>query len=347
MAKRLRCILVAIRDLRHLPKSELSKAGALARASGAFVELFHVIDEPDPGRSYPETATRQSVVRRRSSALASSRGRLEKFSRDASLRGVRTTCTAAWDFPPHDAIVRRALTTHADLVIAAAHGHRPVSTLLLANTDWELIRNCPVPLLLVKSRRAWRRPAVLAAVDPFHVAPASLDKDLLRMGGEWAQWLGGKLHLFHAYPPLIGVEPAAVSAAPLMMLPPESEHVYEQQILGAIRELATSAGIPHARCHVRMGSVTAELRAVARHTHASLVVMGALSRSALARVFIGSTAERVLDTLGCDVLIMKPRGFRPRVIRRRPLALASGPRAVALPRPVRLLRKPSAAAAAG
>jgi universal stress protein E len=39
--------------------------------------------------------------------------------------------------------------------------------------------------------------------------------------------------------------------------------------------------------------------------------MGAVSRSALERVFVGSTAELVLDRLGCDVLIVKPAGFKP------------------------------------
>lgn len=43
--------------------------------------------------------------------------------------------------------------------------------------------------------------------------------------------------------------------------------------------------------------------------------MGAVSRSALTRLFIGHTAERVIDTLACDVLIVKPAGFKSRVKR--------------------------------
>jgi len=43
------------------------------------------------------------------------------------------------------------------------------------------------------------------------------------------------------------------------------------------------------------------------------VVMGAVSRSAVARLFIGHTAERVIDELECDVLVVKPRRFRTRV----------------------------------
>ena len=49
---------------------------------------------------------------------------------------------------------------------------------------------------------------------------------------------------------------------------------------------------------------------------AQLVVMGAVSRSGLKRVFIGNTAERVLHDLPCDVLVVKPPRFKARVIKR-------------------------------
>jgi universal stress protein E len=38
--------------------------------------------------------------------------------------------------------------------------------------------------------------------------------------------------------------------------------------------------------------------------------MGAVSRSGVKRLVLGSTVERVLDELPCDVLVVKPRGFR-------------------------------------
>jgi universal stress protein E len=56
-----------------------------------------------------------------------------------------------------------------------------------------------------------------------------------------------------------------------------------------------------------MGDVPTRLEAVARRTGAGIVVMGAVSRSALKRLFIGSTAEHLLDRLPCDVLVVKPR----------------------------------------
>ncbi len=44
----------------------------------------------------------------------------------------------------------------------------------------------------------------------------------------------------------------------------------------------------------------------ARAQGTDLVVMGALARSALKRRVVGSTAEKVLDHLPCDILIVRP-----------------------------------------
>jgi universal stress protein E len=52
--------------------------------------------------------------------------------------------------------------------------------------------------------------------------------------------------------------------------------------------------------------------------------MGAVSRSGLKRAFIGNTAERILDQLTCDVLVVKGPRFTSAVSR-----VARGPRLVA------------------
>jgi universal stress protein E len=67
---------------------------------------------------------------------------------------------------------------------------------------------------------------------------------------------------------------------------------------------------------------------VARETGSGIVVMGAMSRSGLRRLVIGNTAERVLDQLACDVLIVKPKQFRCRITR-----AVRGPQLVAPPPP--------------
>ena len=89
---------------------------------------------------------------------------------------------------------------------------------------------------------------------------------------------------------------------------------YEQQEdKREFEAFAADAGIPRARRHLVDRNPTDAIAAVARKVGADFVVMGAVSRSGLKRLFIGDTAERVLNSLSCDVLVVKPAHFQKRV----------------------------------
>jgi universal stress protein E len=310
MAFRLKKILVAIRDTTHTPRAMLRKAAALAKASGATVELFHAISAPVSIGVVRGRKGLQSPQQTMDAMSEDAKRKLDRMARSVFPRNARVTSQTTWDYPPHEAIVRRALATRADLVIAAAHQGR-LARLFVNYTDWELIRHCPVPVLLVKSTRDYNRPVIVAAVDPFHARakPAALDARLLEASVEWARLLKGEAHSFHAYQPLVAMVPTGFGA-PLPLIAPDAEDEHGRQIRKALGDLSRRAGIPPARQHVMIGDVPSTLVAVVRRTKASLVVMGAISRSRLSRVFIGNTAEQVLDRLPCDALILKPRDFR-------------------------------------
>ncbi len=70
-------------------------------------------------------------------------------------------------------------------------------------------------------------------------------------------------------------------------------------------------------CHVQAGAPEDLLVEFAAKLKADAVVMGAVSRSGLNRLFIGSTAERVIDHVDCDVIVVKPAGYRTSVKRAR------------------------------
>jgi len=327
MSFRIRRILVAIRDERHTPKGALAKAAAIARANGARIELFHAINEPEAldALRHGYIAGRQTeqitaAIQKRATT------RLGKLAARNELEGLEVTCVATWDFPPHEAIIRRALKTDADLVIASVQPKGLGNRLLLANTDWELIRHCPCPVLVAKSTRVWSRPAVVAAIDPFHAheKPAALDRQILRAATYVARELRGALHAFHAYMPLTIIAPAPAGQALAVSLPPEMEKVHSAQVARVFKHAASGAGVPPRRRHLEMGVAQDELSRIVRETGARIVVMGAVSRSALKRLFIGSTAEHAIDRLDCDVLIVKPRGFRTRVPRRASHAWLAG-----------------------
>jgi universal stress protein E len=300
MAKKVRRILVAVRELEKASASLLRKSAVLGKAFGARIELAHVI-----------TGLQREPV-------ADAERRLRRFERSSALVGCRVQSGVLVDRPVHEAIIRRALASGAELVVAGTETRGRARRWFLRNTDWELIRHCPCPLLLAKSGRVREHPVILAALDPFHVhaKPAHLDEELLAAGQSLAERLGGTLHALHAYmPPVSAVE--GPLGQPLMWPSPELEQLHTAQVRRAFDRLCERAKVPPARRHLMMGDLASQLRATIARAHVAVVVMGAVSRSAIRRALIGSSAERVLDQIPCDVLIVKPRGFRTQV-RRRP-----------------------------
>jgi len=310
--KAIRRMLVAVKnpDLRRQPA--VDKAIDIARQLGASVELFHAIATPVFLELEPLTGHSVAEIKRESLALR--RARLEKIADRARKLGVKTTSNVTWDFPVHEAIVRRAHQVHADLIVAECHEGRRLKPWLLHLTDWELLRLSARPVLLLKNADKWREPVIMAAVDPAHAhaKPARLDADIVTQAAALSRALNSNVEVVHAnFPPAFGVV-----LADSMLDPDTLARTYEAQKASskaAFERFADKARIPKTRRHLLDSDPLFAIPHTARKLGADLVVMGAVSRSGLKRVFIGNTAERVLDELPCDVLVVKPRGAKDRV----------------------------------
>jgi universal stress protein E len=317
----IRRILVAIKDpgARSLPA--VAKAAWLARACGAHLELFHSIKASvfaDTSAAY-EKALLDLHDTQRQQYLQ----RLERIAARLRLHGVKVSTAVEYDYPAYDAIVRRACLIKADLIVSGSHRDRHPAAGLLRLTDWELLRQSPVPVLLVKRSRPYRHPNVLAAVDPCHAhsKPLQLDEEILSVGSAIAEALNGKLYAVHAYAPVvIGSAAASVSASVTVRL----EGIAAADAKAQFERALEGSNIPRTRRHLVGDFPAAAVGEVARRTQADIVVMGAISRSGLKRLIIGNTAERLLDELPCDLLIVKPAQFASRVT-----GTCKGPRLVA------------------
>ncbi len=305
----IRRILVAIKEPEARPSAALLKAAQLARALGARLELFHALTWPLYANSDPEfqdlqTRERARVIRR-----------LEKLADRLKVprgrqRPLQVSVAAAWDAPGYEAIIRRTTATHADLIVAGRDAERHVAQPLLRFTDWELLRNSPVPVLLVKRGAAYQRPVILAAVDPAHSLdkPARLDNAILGAGGTLSRALGGPLHAVHAY----GAVPTEMR--PVRALNAESAAALNRKLEAAAFKhcdrLLDRYEIPKARRHLLAIPPADAIEEVALRLRADIVAIGAISRSGWQRLLVGNTAEALLDPLPCDLLIVKPPRFR-------------------------------------
>jgi universal stress protein E len=109
-----------------------------------------------------------------------------------------------------------------------------------------------------------------------------------------------------------------------MPMPVEVAELHQKEVKAAFEKLCAKYALGPRRAHLRVGLPVDELPALVKEIDAHLVVMGAVSRSTLKRLFIGNTAERVIDKLDCDVLVVKPKSFRTPVPKRaagRPVVL--------------------------
>jgi len=186
---------------------------------------------------------------------------------------------------------------------------------LLRYTDWSLLRDSPLPVLLVKTARRYNRPRILAAVDPLHALakPAGLDGAILRAALDLGACVRTAPHVVHAYCPPCVAEPQDLAATTLQLLDADAQGAAKR----AFRKLLSTHSLPAARAHLVRANPVDAIAKTAREIGASIVVMGAISRRGLRRVFIGDTAERLLDELPCDVLVVKPAKFAARVPRGR------------------------------
>jgi universal stress protein E len=216
--------------------------------------------------------------------------------------------TVQTGYPAHEAILRQARLSKADLVVIEARKHRVFARLLLTQTDFELIRRCPVPLLIVKGHAAWRSPRILAALDPFHAndKPSRLDDEIIDAAQALAALTRGSVHAAHVYRPWPANSVVSPAGEAAFAADPSQESAYKTAIRRRFREALGRYGIARTKAHLVCGDPSTEIPALARSIRAGLVVMGAVSRTGLKRIFIGNTAEHVLDTLRCDVMVVKP-----------------------------------------
>jgi universal stress protein E len=97
---------------------------------------------------------------------------------------------------------------------------------------------------------------------------------------------------------------------------PRVERRHERYVKSAVDRVSGPLRLPPHQVHVEIGPPETVICSLAKRLRADMVVMGAISRRGLERIFVGNTAEQILDSLPCDVLVVKPARFRTPVPRR-------------------------------
>ena len=303
--------ILAVVDPTVAEQPAVQRAGWLAKAMGAELELL--VCYYNEYLSGDRLFDSPSLEKARDEVIQNHEKHLETIAEPFRADGVVVSTSAIWDHPLYEGIVRRAVESGADLVVKDTHHHSAVTRALLTNTDWNLIRTCPMPLWLVKPNDMADTPVFVAAIDPMHQhdKPAALDDEILHVSKDIAAKVAGDVHAFHAYDPRIAVATATANAYIPVSLPfDEIEQQMHEDHKKRFNEITQFHKVDDDKAHLVAGLTHEELPMIADKLKAEVVVMGAVARNRWKRLFIGATAERTLEDLPCDLLIIKPDWFQ-------------------------------------
>jgi universal stress protein E len=299
MGKQTDIMVVVGREFRR--SAAVLRALSLARRSGAGLQL----------RSFEYSRALDRAASRGFDLAAYLRGRQAEFEDfTAGLRdeGVQAECKVIWGHPLAERVVFEAMALKPAMVIKDTPRHSDPELAALNSLDWRLLGECPAPLMLVRPDSPSLPLRIAAAVDPLdeHGKPHELNHGILRAATTLASQCEAGLDVVNAFEYIpSGGEWEYAGWIPDLTLYGELRKIHAEGLF----KLGKEHGVPPSAMHILDGEASDCIVRFAAGHRADLLVMGSIYRTGLKRLLLGSTAEGVFDTLGCDILLIKPEGF--------------------------------------
>lgn len=234
---------------------------------------------------------------------------LDSFVALPECADIRVSTEVHWPKHLHDAALESLRNNDFDLVIKATHKHGLLER-LFSHTDWNIMRYCPAPVLMVKSAAPWKHNRILASIDATSEdsGHALLNDNILSFAEHLADHFETDLHIANCYP-MVAVAFAMVPE----VSPPEGIQEYvTAQHKEATDQWAKKFNVHNDHVHIEEGDADQVIPDIAANITADVVVVGTVGRDGMSGVLIGNTAESLVDKVGCDILVIKPQdGVRP------------------------------------
>jgi nucleotide-binding universal stress UspA family protein len=213
--------------------------------------------------------------------------------------GYNVTTEQAWNQSLHQTIIDVQQAEGCGLVVKQHFPDSALKKALLTPEDWKLLRQCPSPVLLVKTAGSWKDKVILAAIDVGNtdLEHRHLHDTIIDHGYDIATLAKAHLHVISAHP-----SPMLSSADPTFQLSETIQARYREQC----RSFQAEFDIDDEHLHIEEGPADVLIPFMVHKLQAAVTVIGTVGRSGLSGALIGNTAEVVLDAVESDVLVLKP-----------------------------------------
>ena len=308
--------LLVVIDPTHKRQPALAQASVIAKKLKLDIELL-ICDYDSNLIEHKELLDLNDVHRQIDSYLKNHYETLEKLATPLREQGFKVNCESVWDYPLYEGIIRQAMRNKPFMIVKDTHHHNKFSRAIFSSADWNLIMNCPYPMLFVKPDNLWSSPNITCSVNPVDEdqSSKSADQDILQLGKLLTHELYGKLNIYHTYFSILDV--------PQTIYPwgGDFNSIFTEEVDQQLREshrqslykLADQLNISHDAIVLEDGEAKYKLPEFVKKSNTDLLVMGSTCKSRFEQVFIGGTTESVLDDVDCDILVVHPQGFKSNV----------------------------------
>jgi len=237
--------------------------------------------------------------------IAAKQAAVDKLVTPYKEMGYRITTSVIQIHRLYEDIIKSARDYKADFVFKSVRQHAPLKRMFYTSTDWNLIRMCPTALLLVRDQGTARGKPVIASVniDDEDTEHQELNRIVLAQANALAEVLGAKVHLIYAYGPAVvmgdGADPMAYQIA-------KDKHDAEFK---KAKALASANNVLASNTKLREGTPETIVTEYGEEISAGIIVLGTVARSGASGLFIGNTAESMLEKTHRDMFVIKLESF--------------------------------------
>lgn len=291
-------ILVVV-DKRMRSTTALERGVTLARKYGA--QLHLCIFDSDPLIEHAVTLLEPEALKLlRTEYLAERQTWLATQAAAWAEHGVRIKYDVIWAPKPHEEILKKVREIGPDLLIKDIHSEPMQQRLSHSPLDRQVLRYCPVPVMLVGPSAKYRPRRIVVAVDTKMTSfrPGPLNDEMFSAAELISQSFDAELHAAHVTMPFSPFEVASMSLADIYakFLFAESQ---------AFRDICLSHDVAHDNQHLLNGNTAIEIARLTQRMDIDVLILGSNDCTAENRFMLGSTVESLLGQVDCEILIIK------------------------------------------
>lgn len=235
---------------------------------------------------------------------------LNSFIDEAEKQGLDISTEVHWQTNLHNAVMCSMNASDYDLVIKATKPHHGIVDRIFTHSDWNILRHCPAPVMLVKSSKPWANNRILASIDAtsHDEGHRLINENILDFAEHLADHFLTDLHLVNSYPMVA----LAFAMVPEVTAPNDIQNYITKQHRTECEKYAHKYSINEDHIHITEGDPDDVVEIMSKEIDADLVVIGSVARQGFSGVLLGNTAERIVDRVSADVLVIKPLdGVKP------------------------------------